>query len=181
MFEVFQSVATTIMVHMRSVYTDRGLAGESASLTIFASKAGAAFADITSGCTITDRSNGWYSVLVPSSATDTLGILQFRITSTNCHPNDDVAVKVVDKAGSLFTIGTVVSDGSNAANSFKTNLAQTDDDFWKDCFLTLIDGDCAEQTKRVTAFDATTDFIEVASPGFTAIPAAGVKFYLVNK
>lgn len=179
--EVFQNTATTIMALMTSATTDRGLAGESSTMVIWASKVGGVFVNITSSCTITDRGFGQYAIAIPASVTDTMGIVQFHITSTNTYPNDEIALKVIDKAYGQFTIGTVVSDASNTVVSFKTNLVQVTLDYWRDVYCTMIDGNYAEQTKKVTGYNGTTFFLTVKAPGFTGTPAPGDRFFLVNK
>lgn len=76
--------------------------------------------------------------------------------------------------------GAVVTNGSNSATSFDTNLTETEDDHWKDAFLVLTSGDLTGQVKKVTAFNGTSKVITV-SGGFTDIPADGVTFALVNR
>lgn len=56
------------------------------SLTITAGKAGAAFASISP--TVTDLGNGWYSLALTTTHTDTLGCLGFHITATGADPLD---------------------------------------------------------------------------------------------
>ena len=58
------------------------------TLTITASKDGAAFASISP--TVTERGNGWYNVALTSSHTDTLGDLALHITGTAADPADIV-------------------------------------------------------------------------------------------
>ena len=90
-----QSTATNVMVFM----TDSAdhIAGKaSLTLTITASKDGAAFASITP--TVTDRGSGWYNLALTTSHTDTLGDLVLHITGTGADPSD-VPSRVV--AGAL--------------------------------------------------------------------------------
>lgn len=58
----------------------------SLTLTITASKDGAAFASISP--TVTDRGNGWYNLALTSSHTDTAGDLALHITGTSADPLD---------------------------------------------------------------------------------------------
>src|SRR3954464_13262830 len=67
------------------------------TLTITASKDGAAFASISP--TVTERGNGWYNVALTSSHTDTLGDLAVHITATGADPTDFCAVVEVDRSG----------------------------------------------------------------------------------
>lgn len=56
------------------------------TLTITTSKAGAAFASITP--TVTELGNGWYSLALTTSHTDTLGDLAFHITASGADALD---------------------------------------------------------------------------------------------
>jgi len=76
--------------------------------------------------------------------------------------------------------GAVVSDSSNSATSFKTNLTQTTDNFWKDAWCKITSGALAGQVKQITGYNGTTKFITV-SGGYTSTPAAGVTFELINQ
>jgi len=75
--------------------------------------------------------------------------------------------------------GTVVADGGNTAATFKTDLPEGTDDYWKDVYLLFASAALAGQIKKVTAFDEGTDFI-TCEP-FTGTPAAGAFFVLVNR
>jgi hypothetical protein len=79
------STARTILVFM-AASSDHitGLAG--ATLTITASKAGAAFAGIAP--TVVDRGSGWYSVALTTAMLDTLGDLALHITAASADPAD---------------------------------------------------------------------------------------------
>ena len=76
--------------------------------------------------------------------------------------------------------GAVVSDSSNSATSFKTNLTQTTDNYWKDAWCKITSGALAGQVKQITGYNGTTKFITV-SGGYTGTPAAGVTFELINQ
>ena len=76
--------------------------------------------------------------------------------------------------------GAVVSDSGNSATSFKTNLTQTTDNFWKDAWCKITSGALAGQVKQITGYNGTTKFITVAG-GYTDTPAAGVTFELINQ
>jgi hypothetical protein len=80
-----QGVATNAMVFMASSSDHvTGVAG--ATLTITASKDGAAFASITP--TVTDRGSGWYNLALTTAHTDTLGDLALHATAAGCDPSD---------------------------------------------------------------------------------------------
>lgn len=80
--------------------------------------------------------------------------------------------------GPPVTLGTVLTDGANTSSTFKTDLTEAATDYWKDCFLTFLTGSLAGQTKPVSAFNFTTDFITTSA--FTAAPSNGDRFLLVN-
>lgn len=56
------------------------------TLTITASKNGAAFASITPA--VTERGDGWYSLALTTSHTDTIGDLAIHVTGTGADPTD---------------------------------------------------------------------------------------------
>jgi len=76
--------------------------------------------------------------------------------------------------------GQVVSDAGNTATSFKTNLTQTADNYWKDAYLKFKTGNLANQVKKITGYNGTTKFITVAS-AFTETPASGDTFDIINR
>ena len=96
MRQLKQSTAANVMVFM----TDSAdhVAGKAGlTLTITASKDGAAFASISP--TVTDRGSGWYSLALTTSHTDTLGDLAIHATATGADPTDllcRVSARVVD-------------------------------------------------------------------------------------
>lgn len=82
-----QSAAKNVMVLMVDS-TDHVTGKTGLTLTITASKDGAAFASISP--TVTERGNGWYSLALTASHTDTLGDLALHITGTAADPADMV-------------------------------------------------------------------------------------------
>lgn len=82
-----QSTAKNVMVLMVDS-TDHITGKTGLTLTITASKDGAAFASISP--TVTERGNGWYSVALTASHTDTLGDLALHITGAAADPADMV-------------------------------------------------------------------------------------------
>jgi hypothetical protein len=82
-----QSTAKNVMVLMvDSADHITGKAG--LTLTITASKDGGAFASIAP--VVTERGNGWYSLALTASHTDTLGDLALHITGAAADPADMV-------------------------------------------------------------------------------------------
>ncbi len=87
-----------------------GLAG--LTLTITASKAGAAFASITP--TQTDLGNGWYNLTLTTTHTNTVGALAFHITGTAADPLDFADQVIVPASGiSVPTNFALMSIDSN--------------------------------------------------------------------
>lgn len=82
-----QSTAKNVMVLM--VDSADHITGKTGlTLTITASKDGGAFGSISP--TVTERGNGWYSVALTASHTDTLGDLALHITGAAADPADMV-------------------------------------------------------------------------------------------
>ena len=82
-----QSTGKNVMLLMVDS-TDHITGKAGLTLTITASKDGAAFAGIAP--TVTDRGNGWYNVALTASHTDTLGDLALHITGAAADPADMV-------------------------------------------------------------------------------------------
>jgi len=66
---------------------------------------------------------------------------------------------------------TVVSDAGNSATQIKTNLTETDADFWKGVQLIYLTGALAFQRTAVSAYNGTTKVLTYAT--MTGIPSAG--------
>jgi len=114
-----QSTAYNLMVFM----TDSAdhIAGKTGlTLTISASKNGAAFAGISP--TVTERGNGWYSLALTTAHTDTLGDLAIRCTGSGADPTDLVSqvVAAVAAAPSAATVASAVR------SELSTELARID-------------------------------------------------------
>lgn len=94
--------------------TDHISGKTSATLTITASKNGAAFASITP--TVTERGNGWYSLALTSSHTDTLGDFALHITASGADPTDIVDQIVAALPGEVASanltqvLGTAITE-----------------------------------------------------------------------
>lgn len=84
------------------------------SLTITASKNGGAFASISP--TVTERGDGWYSIALTSSHTDTEGDLALHVTGGGADPTDvlnrvgRVDAQVLGMATDTLTAAALASD-----------------------------------------------------------------------
>lgn len=110
-----QNTARNVLVFMADE-TDHVTGKTGLTLTITASKAGAAFASISP--TVTERTNGWYQLALTASHTDTLGDLALHITGAGADPADILMqvvshdLSAIGKSAFLATelaIGTVTS------------------------------------------------------------------------
>jgi len=120
-----QSTARDKMVFMTDS-SDHVTGKTGLTLTITASKNGAAFASITP--TVTERGNGWYSLALTSSHTDTLGDLALHITGTAADPSDLVWQVVSLLPGDAVAIQTGTGSGQLNISSgvVESNLKQID-------------------------------------------------------
>jgi hypothetical protein len=105
------ATAYTLTVFMTD--TDHITGKTGLTLTITASKAGAAFGSITP--TVTELVNGWYALALTASHTDTLGDLAFHITASGADPTDLV----------LQVRANVLGDTLPASLADKTGFALT--------------------------------------------------------
>ena len=129
-----QSTARNFMILM--IDNSDHLTGKaSLTLTITASKDGAAFASISP--TVTDRGSGWYNLALTTSHTDTLGDLALHITGTGADPSDVVAHVVVKLPGEDVTIAsgaitasTIAADAITAAKVASDVGAEIADAVW---------------------------------------------------
>lgn len=83
-----KNAAVNVMVLMVDS-TDHVTGKTGLTLTITASKNGAAFASISP--TVTERGDGWYSIALTASHTDTEGDLALHITGTGADPTDTLS------------------------------------------------------------------------------------------
>lgn len=75
--------------------------------------------------------------------------------------------------------GTVLTDGSNTASTFLTDLTASGTDYWKDCLLLFTTGSLAGQVKKITAYNGGTKFVTI-SGAYTGTPSNTDRFILVN-
>lgn len=118
------STAANIMVFMADS-SDHVTGKASLTLTITASKDGAAFASISP--TVTERGSGWYNLALTSSHTDTLGDLALHITGTGADPTDlacrIVAVDHASATGFVSSVPTVVGAVGSVTGNVGGNVA----------------------------------------------------------
>lgn len=115
-----QSTARERMVFMVDD-TDHVTGAEGLTLAIEASKNGGAFSSISP--TVTERGDGWYSLLLTTSHTDTLGDFALHITATGADPTDVLDEVVADLPGaSVSSVGT----GGITASSIATGAIDAD-------------------------------------------------------
>jgi len=122
MYDVKQSTALTIPIFVHDANGDAVTGLVDAGFTKRISKNGGAFAAMT--VTITEMENGWYSVPVSTSHSDTVGILsmtfthgsakqvnlQFRVQAKLTDDLNDIAATDIVSAGAITTLsGAVVN------------------------------------------------------------------------
>lgn len=151
-----QSTARNLMVFL-TASSDHvtGLTG--ATLTITASKNGAAFAPITP--TVTERGDGWYNLALTSAHTDTLGDLVLHITAASADPIDlreQVFAGLPGESVTVSSIGTDVITSTALASSAVTEIAT---------------GVRTELTTELARIDVATS-TRLATAGYTAPPSA---------
>ena len=117
--DLIQSTAFNRLIFMVAASDHiTGLAG--LTLTITASKDGAAFASISP--TVTDLGDGWYSLALTTTHTNTLGCLAFHITGTAADPTDftDLVVAAAGSAPTAAQVATAVWTDLLAGSDFST-------------------------------------------------------------
>lgn len=121
MRELKLSTSANVMIFMTDS-ADHVTGKTGLTLTITASKDGAAFASISP--TVTERGNGWYSLALDATMTNTLGDLALHVTGTGADPSD-VAMRVIamDKAVANTPANVkAISDDEAAANALEALL-----------------------------------------------------------
>ncbi len=93
------------------------------TLTITASKDGAAFASISP--TVTELANGWYTLALTTTHTNTLADLAIHITSTGADPTDVLCQVVADLQGASVSsvTGAVASVTGNVGGNIVGSVA----------------------------------------------------------
>lgn len=75
--------------------------------------------------------------------------------------------------------GAVVADGGNTSSSFKTDLTESVNDYWRDALVTFVTGSLAGQVKKVLSYDGTTKVLSF-SGSYTSTPSASDTFQIIN-
>lgn len=128
--------------------------------------------DTDFGTTVHDNSVIGYIVAISDTAA-------FNRTLASLEAFESNALTVAQiRGGVAVKSGAVATDGTNSATTFKTDLVETNNDQWKDAFLTITSGVLAGQTRKITGYDGTTKFITLSA--LTATPADAVTFTIVN-
>ena len=112
-----QSTARNLMVFMADS-SDHITGKTGLTLTITASKDGAAFASISP--TVTERGSGWYSLALTTSHTDTLGDFAVHITGTGADATDISRQVVVQIPGDVMTANMTQINGSSTSSNLAT-------------------------------------------------------------
>lgn len=120
MRELKLSTAANVMVFMTDS-ADHVTGKTSLTLTITASKDGAAFSSISP--TVTERGNGWYNVALTTSHTDTLGDLALHVTATGADPTDlPMRVIAMDKTVANTPANVIQIEGSDATDQITASV-----------------------------------------------------------
>ncbi len=199
-----QSTARNVMVFL--VDSSDGKTGKTGlTLTITASKDGAAFATITP--TVTERGNGWYNLALTTSHTDTLGDLAVHATGTGADPCDFKLPVELDRTGvdtsgtstllsrissaiaakfaktTLGFLDVVVTSGStttavvlNSSTGINGGAPSSVTDFYNGAVLIFTTGALANQRTSVSAYNGSTKTLTVVA--LTTAPSAGDQGFL---
>ena len=121
-----QSTAYNLSVFMTSS-TDHVTGKTGLTLTITASKDGGAFSSISP--TVTELANGWYTLALTTTHTNTVGDLALHITGTGADPADlalVVRARVTDDLAYPATSGrSIVVDASGLVDANAVKIGPT--------------------------------------------------------
>jgi hypothetical protein len=130
------------------------------TLTITAGKDGGTLSSITP--TVTERSNGWYTLALTTSHTDTLGALALHITSTGADPLD-FADQVVATGSSAPTAAAIRAEIDSNSTQLAALIGYVD---------TEIAAIVGYLDTEIAAIKAKTDLIPAAPAAVGDIPTA---------
>lgn len=142
------------------------------------SKDGGAFANLATLPDVEPDGTNQVRLQLSESELDAEWIVILGIDQTATKEWRDVLITIKVTGATV----KVVTDGSNAAGTFKISrfgLGTEATDMLKTAYLKPLTGALAGQVQKVTAYNSTTDFVTV-SPDFTGIPADGVYMQVVN-
>jgi hypothetical protein len=122
-----QSTARNIDVFM-ALSSDGKTGATGKTLTVAAGKNGGSFASISP--TVTETANGFYTLTLTTSHTDTLGDLKFHVTAADCDPSDFVCQVYARTLDDLLPTASytapdnaTIATGAAAAASAATSAA----------------------------------------------------------
>ncbi len=119
---------------------------------------------------------GGYTYVFTTGELDTPGVLLFKYEDTGVH-QFMYSIQVTN-----LQVGLVVADGANTAFTFKTDLTQAVDDYWKHAFLVFTGGSLVGQVHKIIAYVGATKFVTfAATSGFTAAPSASDPFLIIHR
>ncbi len=121
--------------------------------------------------------NGVYRLDVPDAAFasgESLVMIDVAFTGAFLEP---LAVGLTPLPDIL--VATVQSDAGNTAGQFKSDLASSVNDFYKNSLALVISGSLAGQQRKITGYTGSTKVVAVNA--FTGTPAAGDKIVIVNQ
>ncbi len=162
-----QNTARSVMIFMTDI-TDPtvGLAGLTPTVTL--SKNGAAFAAM-SGAAATDRSNGWYSVPLDATDTNTLGDLALRATAAGANTTSVIAGEVVRGSWNDFVVDNGTAQAGGAATITLRAGASAVNNSYRGMNITIVGGTGANQTRMIDAYTGATK-IAFMSLGWDVVP-----------
>ena len=76
--------------------------------------------------------------------------------------------------------GAVVTDGSNSATTFKTDLSSSVTDYCKRAYLRFTSGTLINQVSKISGYNGSTKFVTVTD-AFTTTPTGSDTFEIVNE
>jgi hypothetical protein len=141
------------------------------------SKDGGAFANLTTLPTVTPASGT--AVRVTLSATEaefTRAVIAFIDTATKEWEDQLIMLHTPLAEGALC--GKITSGSPSTTSFISSNLTGGNTDQYKDAYVTFLSGTCAGATKKITAFNFSTD--TVTCEALPAAPSVGDVFIIVN-
>lgn len=165
MRKLTQSIARSVMVLLVQS-ADHVTGATGLTLTITASKAGAAFAGIAP--VVTERGSGWYSVALTASHTDTLGDLALHITAAGADPLDvlfDVQESGLASADFVVRSGTAVA-GAGSSITLDAGASAVND-IYVGLVVVIVSGTGAGQARVINDYDGGTQVASVENPWAT--------------
>lgn len=135
------------------------------------SKDGAAFVNLANSISEIGAT-GIYTVILSASEMDASWV-HVKIVKANVLP---LHLQLGTYGGKT---GSVVADGGNTSATFKTDMTESPDDYWKDALLVFTTGTLAGQVKKIADYVAATGFVTTAT-AFTGAPSAADRFSILN-